>query len=175
MRSLNRRVAIHQQLHHHPRVEGAIAASIPFIALVERTQVEGVDRIRDEVRQMIFRQPVPRRRGEQKSLVQCVRKCRWHRRYCSAYPRFLPRRLLDAEDDGSGQRRPGRTEGGHASSRAPAVGQASSVSSGRASSTAHVLRADKGPSPCRSALALLVGADLLSPLLRFEAVKPPGG
>lgn len=67
--------------HHHPRFERLVAAPVSFIPTVERAQVQPVHRLRDEVGQVVFRKPIPRRRRQQEHLIGQVgaKRCRHFR------------------------------------------------------------------------------------------------
>ncbi len=65
-------VAIDQQLGHHPRVIWRIVPLLSLIMALVRAQVQMVDQATYEMRQMIFRKPLPQTRRELKLLLRKV-------------------------------------------------------------------------------------------------------
>jgi len=67
-----RGVTVDQHLDHHRRVERLVAGATAGIAGVERLEVQGIDRVADEVRQVPLGQPVLQRCGQQHLLLRFV-------------------------------------------------------------------------------------------------------
>jgi hypothetical protein len=65
-------VAIEQELDHHPRIVRTVATAIPLIGLVEGLQIQRIDGIRQEGRQVAVREPIPRRGRQEKRLFRNV-------------------------------------------------------------------------------------------------------
>jgi hypothetical protein len=64
-------VAVQQQPHHHQRMVGGQSPAVfPVISGVNRRQVQSIDYVADESRQVSFRQPVLQGRRQQQRLVQ---------------------------------------------------------------------------------------------------------
>jgi protein-tyrosine-phosphatase len=55
---------------HHRRVERLVARAATFVARVERSEIQRIDRVVDEVGQVACQQPVLRRRRQQHHLVR---------------------------------------------------------------------------------------------------------
>ena len=96
-----RGVAVDQHLDHHRRVKRLVARPVLVVAGVERAQIERVDRVADEVRQVPLGQPVLDRLGQQQHLLRFVREVvRGHGRQTYLIPQsqsgtsLLPPRLL---------------------------------------------------------------------------------
>ena len=52
--------ACDQHLHHHPRIVGRVAPPVPFVRRVERPEIQGVHQVAHMVRQVPFRNPLPK-------------------------------------------------------------------------------------------------------------------
>src|SRR6185437_14278982 len=66
-------VPIQEQRHHHLRIVRREAPQLALVVRVDRGQVQLLDDIQDEQRQVVLRQPLQRRRRQQKCLPRCVR------------------------------------------------------------------------------------------------------
>jgi hypothetical protein len=67
--TLLRRIRIQNQRHHHRRVIRRPAMPVRSIGRIERRQIQPLDTLDHEPRQMILRQPIPQRRRHQKRLL----------------------------------------------------------------------------------------------------------
>ena len=67
------RVAVEEELHHHPGVVGRVAPTLLFVHPRDRREVEVIDQIGEEEDHVVGRQPVLQRRGQQQHLVRLVR------------------------------------------------------------------------------------------------------
>ncbi len=76
------RIRIDQYLRHHHRVIRLVAPPVPFIPGVERRQIQLIDHLAHEIRQVVLRQPLRQGRRQQKLLIRLVRqKARRHQRF----------------------------------------------------------------------------------------------
>ena len=55
-----RPIRVDQHLHHHPRIVGRVAPPVPFVRRVERPEIQGVHQVAHMVRQVPFRNPLPK-------------------------------------------------------------------------------------------------------------------
>ena len=77
-------VGVHQHLRQHDRVIRRVAAFLVLIHRRDGRQIQLIDQVAHEVRQMILRQPVPQARRQQQVLLGHVRAIGLgHRRQCS--------------------------------------------------------------------------------------------
>lgn len=91
-----RRIAVKQDLDHHPRIEWTVAATVTLVASVKTTQVDGLDNLGDEVSQVVFGKPILRRRRQQQTLFRMVgTEGRGHGTILTHANDLLPRRLLE--------------------------------------------------------------------------------
>jgi hypothetical protein len=73
-RPLTDRVAAEQQRDHHRRIMRRPPVAVRAIGAVEPGQIELSDRVDDEPRQVILRQPLPQARRQQQRLVAVTRE-----------------------------------------------------------------------------------------------------
>jgi hypothetical protein len=64
-----RGVGVHQHLQHHAWIEGLFAWTLVPVARLEFAQVHRINGIGNEERQMIFRQPITKRRRQKQRLI----------------------------------------------------------------------------------------------------------
>jgi hypothetical protein len=64
-----RRIGIHQQRHHHLRMMSRPTPAVIAIRRIKLRQIQLLDRVDHEPRQMILRQPIRQRRRQQHHLI----------------------------------------------------------------------------------------------------------
>ena len=68
-RALPGRIGVQEQRHHQRRVVGGCAPAVITVARVDRGEVDLLDHVENEPRQVVRRQPVPQRRWHQVLLI----------------------------------------------------------------------------------------------------------
>src|SRR3984885_6165322 len=66
-------IAVNQNLGHHPGVIRRIAALLALVVALDRVQVQLIDQVGDEIRQVVLGQPLTQTRRKKKILLRKIR------------------------------------------------------------------------------------------------------